>query len=309
MVSSVIIAPIEDRRLTGIAMMMLACLLFTGIDTCAKWLVLAGVPPMTVVFVRYFVHMFMVAALFLPSQGGRMFSTKKPGLEIARGLALLIGTILNFTAVKYLPLTLTSAIMFTIPLWVCALSIPLLGEHVGWRRWIAIIVGFCGALITTQFWNANFHWAVMLSMGTALSASAYAILTRKLAGVDSTSTQQFYAASIASVGMLPVAALDWQWPVGGIDWLAFALIGVFGFTGHQLLTTAHRYAPASTLAPFMYAQMFYMTLSSWLIFHQPPDVWVLTGASLVLCSGLYIWLREKRLAKVVKTHSLPMPAQ
>lgn len=309
MAARVGIAPLEDRRMTGIVMMLLATLLFTGIDTCAKWLVLSGMPPMAVVFIRYFVHMLMVGAIFLPASGMRLFATGKPWLEAARGLTLLIGTILNFTAVKYLPLTLTSAIMFTVPLWVCALSIPLLGESVGWRRWAAILVGFCGALTTTQFWGANFHWAAFLSIGTAISAALYVILTRKLAGVDSTSTQQFYAAALCSIGIAPVAYFDWQWPVANVDWLAFALIGVFGWAGHHLLTAAHRFAPASTLAPFLYAQMFYMTISSWVVFNQPPDIWVIAGALLVLASGLYVWLREIQLAKAVKAHNASMAAQ
>jgi drug/metabolite transporter (DMT)-like permease len=297
------VAAIEDRRLAGIGLMLVATLMFTGIDTCAKWLVEAGMPPMAVVFIRYFVHMLLAAALFFPSMGRELFSTERPWLEFARGMSLLVGTILNFTAIKYLPLTLTAAIFFTVPLWVCALSIPLLGERVGWRRWAAILVGFCGALITTQIWSVNFHWAAFLSIFTALCASLYAILTRKLAGVDSTATQQFYAAAICSVGIAPMAFLEWQWPVTQIGWTVFALIGVFGWAGHHLLTVAHRFAPASTLAPFMYIQMFYMTASSWIIFHTPPDIWVIAGSLLVLASGLFIWLREKQLSE--ETEVLP----
>lgn len=291
------VAAIEDRRLAGIGLMVMALLMFTGIDTCAKWLVLAGLPTMTVVFVRYFVHLLIVTSLFLPWQGRGLFSTRRPGLELVRGLCLLGATVLNFIAVKYLPLTLTSAIFFTVPLWVCALSVPLLGERVGWRRWGAILVGFCGALITTQIWTADFHWAAFLSIATAICASLYAILTRKLAGVDSTATQQFYAAAISSFGIAPFAYADWQWPEAGADWIAFALIGLFGWGGHQFMTVAHRYAPASTLAPFVYSQMFFMTVSSWIIFYTPPDAWILTGASLVLASGMYIWLREKQLSR------------
>jgi drug/metabolite transporter (DMT)-like permease len=283
--------------------MLVATIMFTGIDTCAKWLVEAGMTPMAVVFVRYFVHMVLAVAFFLPSMRRELFTTQRPWLEVARGSALLVGTVLNFTAVKFLPLTLTSAIFFTVPLWVCALSIPMLGERVGWRRWIAILVGFCGALITTQVWSANFHWAAFLSIGTALCASFYAILTRKLAGVDSTATQQFYAAAVCSAGIAPMAFLDWQWPVTDIDWTVFALIGVFGWAGHHMLTLAHRYAQASTLAPFMYIQMFYMTASSWIIFHAPPSSWVVAGATLVLASGLFIWLREKQLSE--ETEVLP----
>ena len=77
--------------------------------------------------------------------------------------------------------------------------------------------------------------------------------------------------------------------------MAFGLIGCFGWGGHQLLTIAHRYAPASTLAPFSYVQIVYMTASSWVIFAQPPDRWVIVGAAVVAASGLYIWLRERAL--------------
>ena len=289
--------PIEDRRLTGIVFIILACILFTGIDSCAKWLVLSGLPAMWVVFVRYSVHMIVVAALFLPTRGFFLFSTGKPWLEVTRGVFLLASSMFNFKAVEYLPLTLTGAIFFTVPLWTCALSIPLLGESVGIRRWAAILFGFTGVIVATRPWGADFHWAVLLSMAAALCAALYAILTRRLAGIDSTATQQVYSATLCTAGVAPIAFTEWSWPTGQIEWLAFALIGLFGAGGHQLLTVAHRFAPATTLAPFMYVQIVFMTAASWLIFNTPPDPLVLVGAAIVLASGLYIWLRERDLVK------------
>ncbi len=256
---------------------------------------------MVVVFVRYAVHMALVAALFLPTQRAGLFVTGKPWLEAARGAALLLSTVLNFLAVLYLPLTLTAAIFFTVPLWICVLSIPFLGEHVGVRRWAAIVVGLCGALIATRPWSADFHPAVFLSIGTALCAAFYSILTRKLAGIDSTATQQFYAAALATIGIAPFALMNWDWPTVQIDWIVFGLIGLFGWAGHQCLTIAHRFAPASVLAPFINAQMIYMTASSWIIFDNPPNLWVLTGAAIVLGSGLYVWLRERQLSQTGKS--------
>ena len=118
-----------------------------------------------------------------------------------------------------------------------------------------------------------------------------------LAGRDATNTQQFYAGLVATLGVAPFALGDWTWPTGAASWLAFSAIGVFGWAGHQLVTIAHRFAPASTLAPFNYAQIVYMTASSWLIFAQPPDRWVIVGAGIVAASGLYIGLRERALAR------------
>ena len=286
---------VEDRRLTGIGLMLVAYLLFTAIDSSAKWLVLAGLPTMVVVFVRYLVPMVLVGTYLIVTEGRAAFRTENPGLVALRALFLLASTIFNFTAVQYLPLTLTAAIFFTVPLWVCALSIPLLGEKVGPRRWAAIVIGFIGVLVAMRPWSAEAHWAVLLSMGTAIAAALYLIATRRLAGRVSTDTQQFYAAAIAAVAIAPLALAEWEWPASTIDWTVFALIGLFGWGGHQVLTVAHRLAPASVLAPFVYVQMIYMTGSSWLIFDQPPDGWILAGGSIVLASGLYVWLRERAL--------------
>lgn len=289
--------PGEDRRLLGILLILAAYLCFTGIDSSAKWLVQAGLPPLQVAFVRYAAHFVIASALLAPRVGVRLFQTRALGLEILRALCLLGSTVCNFTAVQFLPLTLTVTIFFTVPLFVCALSVPFLGERVGVRRWAAIGVGFVGVLIAMAPWRAEAHWAMAVSIGAALCASVYAILTRRLVGVDSAATQQLYAAGVATATLAPSLAFGWEWPVIGADWLAFALIGVFGWLGHQCLTVAHRYAPASVLAPFIYGQILFMTLSSYLIFHDPIEPRTIFGGAIVLGSGLYIWLRERRLAR------------
>jgi drug/metabolite transporter (DMT)-like permease len=290
------IAPVEDRRLLAIGLILAALLGFTGIDTCAKWLILEGVPTAEVVFVRYLVNLLLVIALTLPI-GEPLVPTRNFGALALRGGFLLLSTVLNFVALRHLPLTVTSALMFTSPLWVTALSIPMLGEQVGPRRWAAILVGFLGVLVVTRPWTGAVHWAVAFSLGAALSAALYSLLTRRLAGRDSTATQQFYAALVAAIGMAPLALADWAWPRSAAGWTAFLMIGVFGWVGHQCLIIAHRFAPASALAPFAYSQIVYMAASSWLIFQQPPDRWLVAGASIVVASGLYIWLRERALAR------------
>src|SRR5690606_82452 len=143
-----------------------------------------------------------------------------------------------------------------------------------------------------------FHPAVLWSLAAAFFGALYALLTRRLAGVDTVTTQQFYAALVATVCFAPLAASgDWALPVDTPGWFAFLMIGTAGLVGHQLLTAAHRLAPASVLAPFGYVQIVYMTASSWLIFSQPPSVWIFVGAPIIIGSGLYIWLRERQLSK------------
>ena len=287
--------PLEDRRGLAIAMMLLAFACFTALDSSAKWLVTTGMSPWAAVFARYAVHLAIVAALILPEQGLNSLHSHAPLRETLRAALLLGSTVCNFIAVQYLPLTLTSTIFFSIPIFVCVLSIPLLGETVRARRWAAIVVGFIGILIVTRPWTGTFHWAMMLSVTAALGASLYQILTRMLAGVDSTNTQQLYAGLVATVGVAPMAYLHWSWPGDDLAWILFATMGAFGWLGHQMLTVAHRYAPASVLAPFVYVQLIYMTASSWIVFSQPPSVWILAGAPIIIGSGFYIWWRERQL--------------
>lgn len=290
------VAPIEDRRSAAIGLMLVAFVFFTGIDTSAKWLTTHGMPPLQAVFVRYAGHLALVAAIVLPLYGRTVFETNALKLELVRGLLLMLSTVGNFFAVKYLPLTMTSAIMFSAPLLVCALSVPLLGERVGWRRWVAILIGFIGILVVIRPGVGGVGWMALFSVFGVTCASLYFISTRRLAGVDSALTQQFYAALVATAAIAPFAFEDWTWPAGGAGWAAFLLIGVFGFAGHQCLTVAHRLAPASSLAPFVYTQILFMIGSSWWIFNQPPDAWVLLGAAIVVGSGLFVWLRERELS-------------
>ena len=259
------VRPIEERRLLGIGLVLVSYLLFTVIDSCAKWLSTAGLPTPEIVFIRYAGQLLLVSALFLPTRSSEVLRTRSWRLEILRGLCLLGSTVFNFFAITFLPLTVTASIFFTTPLILCALSIPFLAERVGWRRWLAIATGFVGVLIIVRPGTASFHPAVLLSLCAAALSAFYLILTRKLAGVDSTTTQQFYAALVAT------------------------------------LCIAHRFAPASVLAPFGYFQIIFMTASSWLIFNQPPDIWIYVGVPIVVCSGLYIWLRERQLHKEVVT--------
>jgi drug/metabolite transporter (DMT)-like permease len=296
---SSIIAPVEERRLLGIGLVLGAFFIFTCIDSSAKWLGLAGLPVFQIVFMRYAGSLAIVSTLALPKLGASLFRSANLKIEILRALALLGSSMCNLTAVQYLPLTVTGAIAFTMPLILCALSVPLLGEQVGWRRWTAIGTGFVGILIIVHPGTEAFRPAALLSIGGAFFSAFYFLLTRKLAGVDSTSTQQFYGNVIATLILAPFALAHWVWPTRPIDWVVFAFIGVVGYVGHQFSTIAHRFAPASTLAPFAYLQIIFMALSSWLIFRQLPDIWLYLGAPIVIASGLYIWLRERELARPV----------
>ena len=291
------ILPAEDRRGFAITLMLAAFFCFTMIDTCAKWLVLSGLPPLEVAFIRYAGHLAIMAALVAPADWRVVVRTNAPLVAFLRGGFLAGATILNFFALRHLPLSVTSAIFFTTPLWICLLGGPMLGERIGPRRAAAVVIGFAGILIVTRPGFGAMHWAALLSIGASLCAALYFLLTRRLAGIDSTATQQFYAAGIGTLALAAPALLDWSWPGTFVDWVAFVAIGGFGWAGHQITVIAHRMAPATTLAPFVYLQLIFMTAAGWIVFGTVPDVWVFVGAAIVVASGLFIWVRERRLER------------
>ena len=294
-----IVAPVESRANHAITLVLLSQLVLLVLDVSAKWLSVEGMPTTEIVFVRYGMHLFLLLLLFLPVTGRNLFISNNWKLEILRGACLLCTTGLNFLAMRYLPLTVTSAIQFTSPLIICALSGPLLGDKVGWRRWLAILVGFTGILIIVRPGTEAFQPAALLSVGCAFFLALFSILTRKLAGVDSALTQQFYAGATPVVLLMPIAFTGWTWPTQPVSWVAFAIMGAAGLGGHYLNSVAHRYATPATLAPFSYLTLLYLAVASWLIFNQPPDQWFILGAAIIIASGLYIWLRERSLAKPV----------
>lgn len=291
------IAPVEERNNYGIGVLLLSQLILLFLDTSAKWMSTQGIPTGEIVFIRYAVHVALILVFVWPLRKSALFRTANWKLEVLRGICLLLTTAGNFLAMRYLPLTVTGALIFTSPLMVCALSGPLLGETIGWRRWLAIFAGFIGILIIVRPGTEAFQPASLLGLGAAFFLALFSIVTRKLAGVDTAMTQQLYAGSVALLLVTPFAFTGWTWPSNGITWLAFFGAGVVGMLGHILISVAHRFAPPSTLAPFNYLTLLYLAIVSWLIFNQPPDAWFYPGAGIIIASGLYIWLRERTLNK------------
>ena len=290
-------APIEDRRSLAIGLLILSQLFFAALDTSAKWMAVSGLGTFEIVFIRYAVHVGLMLALMMPVQGLGMLRTRNLRLEIIRGLCLAGVTATNFFAMRFLPLTVTGALLFTMPLMIAVLSGPILGERVTWQRWIAVVVGFIGILVIVRPGTEAFHPASLLCIVGAACGAFYSILTRKLAGVDSASTQTAYAGIVSLVCVTPFAFQGWVWPSDVPTWIAFFLAGIAGLIAHQVSTTAHRFAPPNVLAPFSYLELLALAVASWLIFAEPPDLWFYVGAPIIILSGLYIWLNERRAVR------------
>ena len=285
----------QERVALGISLMLGAYLLFSFIDAGAKWLALLGLPSTQLAFMRYAPHFLVSSAIIVRTHELSSLTSSHAHMLIFRGSLLMGSTILNFFAVRYLPLTLTSTILFSAPLMACMLSQPMLAEKVGLFRWTAVLFGFAGVIIAIRPFDESFHWAALLSLGGAFCFALYALLTRKYAGRVSTDVMQFYSGAVGTICLLPFAILSWQNPVSATDWVIMVSLGIFGWAGHQLLTQAHRFAATSILMPFGYSFILFLTIWSYLIFDHLPDRWTLIGGSIVVLSGLFIWFRETRI--------------
>lgn len=269
---------------------------FSVMDTSVKWLVsVAFIPSLQVAWLRYLVHFLWTLCLYLPVQGATIYKSRYPVMQLLRGFLLLCSTACNFTALKYLPLTVTISIFFAAPMVVCLLSIPMLGERVGLKRFTAVVLGFIGVLIIVQPWGESFDYHVFYAISALLTASAYFVVTRKIAGADSNSVSQFYTAGVATLLLAPFAMQNWQWPATGGEVLLLVLLGSCGMLGHTLVTRAHELAEASVLAPTVYSQIIYITVLGWLIFGSIPDLATVVGAAIIVASGVFIWWRERNL--------------
>jgi drug/metabolite transporter (DMT)-like permease len=283
----------------GIVLMMIGLALFTGGEAVVK--TLAPKYDVTqIVWSRYVFHALVTFLLFYRSGVLQLAKTTRPWLHISRSALMLIATSLFFFALRYLPLADAVAIHFIAPILITAFSIPILKEQVGWRRWAAIFVGFIGAIIIIRPGGSGTHWAALLPLGSAVCYAIYQILTRIASKTDSTQTSLFWT-SVFGVGVTSLfVPFFWVTPTLTEWGLMMALGGMYGI-GHYLLIRGLEMAPASRLSPFLYTQIIWATLFGVIFFGQFPDMITISGAAVVIASGLYIWWRE--------TNSVDEPAK
>lgn len=282
-----------DRPAFGILLMLAAVALFAVQDTIAKHLS-GAYPAVEIAWARYILSLVCIL-LCLPWLGVReAVVSRKPALQVARGVLLYGATLLFVVAVSYLPLATATAIGFVSPLFLTALSIPLLGERVGPRRWAAIAIGFLGVLIVIRPGFEEFYWALLLPVPMALSNAFYQAVTRMIRGADRPITSLIYPTVVASVlGFLPVPFV-WVTPTAG-DALLMGLMGLVASFSHLCLIRAFAIAPATTLAPFAYTQLVWVALFGYVFFADIPDLPTLIGAAVIVASGLYVFYRERRV--------------
>jgi drug/metabolite transporter (DMT)-like permease len=280
------------NRLIGIGLVSLTYLLFSLLDGSAKWLV-GTLPVIVVVWLRFVMHAVLGGAVLFPLRGFGLLRTRYWRWHLVRALMFVGMTGINFWALQYLQLTVTSSIFFTVPILIALLGAWLLGETLDRGRWAAIVAGFVGVLVIVRPGSAAFHPAMLGALANAVLYAVFMLMTRRLAAYESAETIQYLPAVGAAVLLAPFALAAWQWPSGLLEWTVACLLGVLGATGHHLLAVAHRYAPSTVIAPFLYQQVLYMALFGYVVFGDVPAPAVWLGASIVVASGLYLFYRER----------------
>ncbi len=281
-----------SQPLRGILLVVVAMFLFASHDALSKYL--AGFYPIIwVVWARYLVHTLLMMAIFLPQSGLRVLRTRRPGLQALRALCLLGTSLLFTTALQYIPMAEATAVNFLAPLLVTALSLPLLGEKVTRGQWVAVLVSFVGVTVIIHPGGALFTPAVLLPFGSALCFCFYQLLTRKLSGIDSPTTSNFFTGGLNTLVMSAIVPMYWQIPSLIHGLMALAL-GTCGMIAHLSLTQAFRHAPPAMLAPFSYCQIVFAGILGLVLFGHSPDLAGLVGIALICLSGLgAAWLQRK----------------
>jgi drug/metabolite transporter (DMT)-like permease len=283
-----------DRATAGIALAVLGFALFSTMDVLVKWLS-ADYPLHQIVFVNALMALVPVGVMVVHAGGLAVLRTRRLPLHLLRSLCTMAAVFGGFYAFSRMPLADVYAIIFTAPLLITALAVPVLGEEVGWRRWTAICVGFGGVLIMLRPGAGVLDPGAFAALATAAGFAVSVLIMRVLSATESTAAILLYpnlvmlavaGSMTAAHGILP----------GPLDLARFAAAGLLGAGGFLCMIAAYRRAPAAIAAPFQYSQMLWGTLYGYAIWGDVPGLGVLAGAVVVIGSGLFILYRETRLA-------------
>lgn len=288
-------------------MMLGATLCFAALDATSKHLSHTYPIPM-MVWGRYSFHCLMMLILVAPTMRMRLVATKRPVAQVIRALMLVGTTGFSMAGFSMMPLAESTAIVFIAPLVVVMLAHWLLRETIARIHVLAVTAGFFGVLLIARPGGALNLPGLFWMLLAAACYSVYQIQTRQLSPGENTLTMLFYTALVGTVTMTLTAPLYWGGPMpGSIDALLIASLGIYGGTGHLMLTRAFRYAAASFLSPFLYVQLIWAMLLGWLFFGHLPDLVSLLGMAVIVGSSLSIAYAERLRRQISEREGRILP--
>lgn len=290
----------RSRALAGIGYLILAVACFAALDTTTKF-VTAAVPLLVALWFRYAIQAVATTAVVLPLRGWRIWRTQHPRYQLLRGALLFSSSLFAFLSLRVMPVGEFTAIVMITPLVVTLLAATTLGEHVSVLRWLLVAGGFTGTLMILRPGGEDFNAELLLPLGLVASNAAFQLLTSRLAQTEEPMTMQLYTGWVGTALASLTLPFVWTWPPDTTTWLRLLFMGVAASVGHFLLILAYTRAPASTLAPYGYAQIGFAMIGGWLVFAHLPDAWSLAGMALVaLCGAAGAWLTVREGRRLVE---------
>ncbi len=281
-----------SRPLIGIALMVTAMSVLPFLDVIAKYLGQQGVPVLQIVWARLFFGALLTLPFALSIVGPRRLMPNMPVMHTVRAIFMIAATAFFFAALHYQSIAETLAIFFVQPLIVTMLSPLVLGEKVGIRRWVAVMIGFVGTLIIIRPGFQELNPGVFLALASGTSLAVYLLLTRKIAGSAPAMVTTFYTSLCGAFIMSAIVIFIWQPPTPS-QWAFFVLLSLIANGGHYLIIRAYDHAEASLLAPLAYTEMVMATLAGWYFFGDFPDLWTFAGVGVLIACAIYISWRER----------------
>ncbi|MCB9943488.1 MAG: DMT family transporter [Geminicoccaceae bacterium] len=275
----------------GIALMLAVQVVMPMNDAVAKYLV-ATLPAIQVAWARFFFNSVFIVPYAFACRGRPGLTVRNPGLQVLRGLLIIAGNLTFILGIRYVPLADALATVFIAPLAVTAASAPILGERITPAHWIAVTIGFAGALVIVRPGAGSFQLAGLLPLCSGLLFAAYLVLTRWLVRGSSPVATQAVTALVGAITLSMAAPFVWQ-PVTAWNFLLMVTVGLLSSIGHVMMTVAHVHAEASTLAPLTYLALISATILGFVIFGDLPDIWTIIGAAIVIGSGLFVTLSRR----------------
>jgi len=275
----------------AILCMLLGVAVLTANDALLKWMT-GGYHVGQIMFCRGLFVFIPLALLIWRGGGLRSLHTDNPKGHLIRALLVILGTFLFVSGLKHLPLTDAIAIAFAGPLFIAALAPPLLGEYVGWRRWMAVLSGFIGIVIIMRPGGGVFQWAALFPLAASLTGAFRDILTRGMSETETSVALLFYTSLGVVLASMVVSPFVWQ-PVPFADWGWFAVNGFLIGSAHFLMIETFRYGEAALVAPFKYSGAVWAAIFGYFIWGDIPDLGTVMGVTVVVVAGLYILHRER----------------
>jgi drug/metabolite transporter (DMT)-like permease len=289
-------SPSSSNAAKGLGFFLVGMMSLGVLDAIAK-LLMRSYHPFQITWGRFFFAFVIVLPWVIRLAARSGVTSRRPGLQMLRAAVLAAANYMFFLAISSMQLAEVQAISFISPLLVTALAALILRERVGPRRWTAVAIGLLGVAVILRPSGGMLHAAALFALGQAVASALFHLITRFVAAHDPPEVTFIFTALVGTILASIAVPFVWNSP-SPTAWALMAVTGAIAAFGHWCLIEAYRWAEASSLAPYMYLALPWVTFLGWAAFGELPDGWTFVGAGIVIASGIYVFTRERHLRRI-----------